>query len=384
MNAANLIAPTDLRDFLITQGWTLRSEGLADRLYVLEHKAFERRQLAFPMEADAPDYGEAVETVLTKLAELNGKSKAAMLAQAQTINDDVMRFRVFSNANDMTLPLSFAAMLIEGTQRLLKTAACTVLRPRTHHPRLSLNEALLLIEKSRFGHTEPGSFILKVACPIYAMEAQDARGLDGVETPFVRKVTLALHRGLTQLVHAIEADTLPQLIDALKNDPTPLVSSNLCEALAEMHDNGIANALDIDFDWSLLQALPEGYQDRKLIRFQRDYFSRIEAVRRELRAVERHREDNFIGTVERLDGEMGDDGRRSGDVILALLLPEGESIKVKAVLDQAAYAKADQAHMTDGMYVQVSGRLHPGRQPRALTEVTAFELIRGLHDVAAR
>ena len=63
---------------------------------------------------------------------------------------------------------------------------------------------------------------------------------------------------------------------------------------------------------------------------------------------------------------MGDDGRRSGDVILALLLPEGESIKVKAVLDQTAYAKADQAHMTDGMYVQVSGKLHPGRQPGAI------------------
>ena len=64
--SANLIAPTDLRDFLTVQGWTLRSEGLADRLYVLENKAFKRRQLAFPMEADAPDYGEAVESVLAK------------------------------------------------------------------------------------------------------------------------------------------------------------------------------------------------------------------------------------------------------------------------------------------------------------------------------
>ena len=166
------------------------------------------------------------------------------------------------------------------------------------------------------------------------------------------------------------------MIDLLKTDGKPLISSNLCEALSDMHDDGIDNALAIDFDWSRLHALPKEYKGNNSIRFQRDYFSRIEEVRRELRAVERHREDSFIGTVERLDGEMGDDGRRSGDVILALLLPEGESIKVKAVLDSDAYAKADKAHMTDGMYVQVSGRLHPGRQPRSLTDVTAFELIK--------
>lgn len=375
MSTENLVAPTDLRDFLKAKGWSLREEGLKDRLYVLENPQFTRRQLVFPMDLSAPDYVESVWLILDKLAEMLGKSKEVILSQTQAIKDDVLRVRMFSASNDASLPLSFASTLVDGTQKLLKAAACTVLKPRTHHPRLSLHEAIQLIEKSRFGHTEPGSFVLKIACPIHAMEVQGNLGLNEHEIPFVRQVTLSLQRGLVQLVNAIEADTLDRFVESLKNTAAPLVSSNLCEAVTELHDDGIDNSVDIEFDWSLLQAVP--VQDRLIrpVRIQRDYFSRIEDVRRELRSVELHREDHFIGTVERLDGEMGDDGRRSGDVILALLLPEGESVRVKTTLSPEEYAKADKAHMTDGAYIEVSGRLHPGRQPRQLTHIAKFELI---------
>ena len=46
-------------------------------------------------------------------------------------------------------------------------------------------------------------------------------------------------------------------------------------------------------------------------------------------------------------------------------------------LNAEQYAKADQAHMTEGTYVKVGGKLHPGRQPRQLSELRAFDLIQG-------
>jgi len=103
----------------------------------------------------------------------------------------------------------------------------------------------------------------------------------------------------------------------------------------------------------------------------------MEEVRRELRAIDLHHEDTFIGTLERLDGVMNDDGRRSVDVVLlALLLPdEGETVRAKTALSAEDYAKADRAHMTNGTYVQVTGRLLPGRQPRQLMSVSRFDLI---------
>jgi hypothetical protein len=375
MNADSTIAPTDLRDYLKTLGWSLLEIALRDRLYVLENAQFPRRQLVFPMDTTAPDYRESVLSVCAKFAELTGSHVNAVISKVQAVRDDVLRLRVSFDGNDSSLPLGFAGTLVQNTEKLLKAAACTALRPRTHHPRLSLSEALQLIEKARFQQTETGSFILKVACPIHALEVQGGLALDDSNPPFVRQTTLALQQSLAKLTSAIEADTLDALVDELKKSDAPIVSSNLCEAIAGMHDEAVDNSVDVSFDWSALHAVPQQSKAGR-IRIQRDYFSRIEEVRRELRAVELEADDTFIGTVERLDGTMDDDGRRSGDVMLALLLPdEGETVRAKISLNAHDYENAIAAHKTNGAYVRVVGRLRPGRQPRQLTNVTRFELL---------
>lgn len=377
MTAQKAIGATDLRDFLKHQGWVLRDEGIAHRLFVLEHPAYPRRQLVYPIEDTSADYAEAVSTVMEKLSELTGIPCKVLLAQAKAAGDDVLRFRVkFDTHDNDGLPLSFASRLVEVTERLLKSAACTVVRPRTYHPRLSLSEANQLIEKSRFGHTEAGSFVLKVACPVHAMEDQGGLGPAGDRTPFVRQVTLSLQRSLAQLVDAIETDSMDRLVGSLKASDAPLISSNFCEALTDMRDDMLDNSLDLSIDWSLLEPVPSLDSQRRILRLQRDYFPRIEEVRRALRAVVQDSEDTFIGTVEGLDGEMGPDGRRTGGVVFALLLPdEGETVRARAVLNADDYMKADQAHMTNGAYIRVTGRLRPGRQPRQITDISAFELL---------
>lgn len=375
MSTESAIAPTDLRDFLRAHNWKLVGRALADRLYILEHDSFPQRQLVFPMDLTAPDYAESVDLVLSKLSKLSGQLKASLVSQIAALKDDVLRLRISFDGDDRALPLNFASALVDSTEKLLRSAACTVLLPRIHHPRLSLSEAAQFVEMARFGQTESGSFILRISCPINSMEVQGNLKLTDYDTPFVRQVTLSLQQALSQLTAAIEADTLVKLIDELKQSPTPLVSSNLCEAISSMHDDRIDNCLDVDFGWSVLRKVVDPLFLRP-VRIQRDYFSRIEEVRRELRAVELHEEDTFIGTVERLDGEMSADGRRSGSVVLSLLLPdEGESVKARIILLANDYAKADYAHITNGAYVRVTGRLRPGRQPRQITDMTSFEIL---------
>lgn len=375
MTRAHAVDPTDLRDYLKAIGWSILESALEDRLYVLENEAFPRRQIVFPMDTTAPDYRESLDIAFFKLAEMTKQSSEVLLSRIRSLREDVLRLKVSFEGNDSTLPLGFAATLVQNTEMLLKAAACTVVRPRTHHPRLSLNEASQFVEKARFQQTESGSFVLKVACPVQALDVQGTLDLDGSNSPFVRQVTLALQQSLAKLTAAIEADRLSPLIDELKSGKTPIISSNLCEAIVAMHDEGVDNSLEVEFDWSAMLVVPRQISRRPL-RIQRDYFSRIEELRRELRATESHREDTFIGTVERLDGTIDDDGRRSGDVILALLLPdEGETVRAKMTLSADDYAKADKAHMSNGTYVQVAGRLLPGRQPRQITNISRFELI---------
>jgi len=374
MKSGASLGPTSLRDFLKASGWTVIEEALQDRLYAFRNPQFTRRNLVFPMDSDAPDYAEAVDIALAKLAEMTGLAPEKLFARVQSSGDDVVRMRIYSYGDDNALPLSFAASLVQNAAKVLKSAACTVVRPRVHHPKLSLSDANALVDNARFGHTEEGSFILRVACPIHAV--QGTLGSEDGPVPFVRRVTLSMQRALALLMSAIETDRLEGMVDELKTSPNPLLSANLCEAIAGMHDEALGNSLEVSVDWSALYPVHDSALWRP-VRIQRDYFARIEEVYQELRSVTQAAEGQFFGTVEALNGTMDEaDGRRSGEVILSLLLPEeGEVIRVKVVLSTDDYSKADRAHMTNKAVVRISGRLLPGRQPRWLTDASDFTIV---------
>lgn len=375
MIAPRRILPTDLRDFLKSSGWFGIDRGLADRLYVLENPAFPNRQLIYPMDATAPDYDESVLNVVHKIADIYGEQVSSILYSINCVREDILRIRIASNRNDSSLPLNFASAVVANTERLLKASACTVIRPRLHHPRLTLNEATQFVEKAKFGQTREGSFIIQVSCPIFAMDVQSALYFGESDQPFVRQVVLSFQSALNQLIFAIEADQMDQLVAKMRASQEPVISSNFCEALSGLQDEMSENSLDVSVKWSPMRSPPNGVNVSP-VSIQSDYFPRIEEIRRELRATELHQEDTFIGTVERLDGEMGADGRRYGSVVLALLLrDEGETVMARTILTPDEYEIADAAHMTHGAYVKVTGRLLPGRQPRQLAEMKKFELL---------
>jgi hypothetical protein len=376
MNIETLIAPTDLRNYAKAHGWTLLIEAAKDRLYVMNHPRFERRQLVFPMDTTAPDFAESIARTVDKLADMEKRTPDAVLNSVMEVGDDSIAFRVTSpRPEERYLPLAFAGAMVAGAQQMLLASACTVLKPKAHHPRLSRSEAQQFLETVRFRHTQTGSFILNVSCPVHAMEVQAPMLQGELEAPFVRRTTLAMQRALRELVTAIETDSLDTLITAIKTNDAPLISSNFCEALTRFEEASLKNSVDIGITWAASIPRPLHEPAVSTVRVQHDYFSRIEEVRRELRSTEKHLEDTFIGTVERLDGEMGDDGRRSGEVILSLLLPEGETVKARTNLSADQYFSADQAHMADSSYVKVTGKLHPGRQPRQLSDLRSFDLI---------
>jgi hypothetical protein len=376
MNFEPLIAPTDLRDYAKANGWILIPEATQDRLYVMKNPDFVHRQLVFPMNTDTPDYAGTVALMIEKIAVMERRTPEAVTRSLLEVRDDAVAFRVTSpRPEEGYLPLSFAGAMVTGAQQLLLASACTVLKPKSHHPRLSRTEAQQFLETVRFRHTQSGSFVLNVSCPVQAMDVQAPLLPEELDAPFVRRATLTLQRSLHDLVSAIETDSLEKFVASIKQSDTPLISSNFCEALTRFEDESLKNSVDIRITWAPSIPRPTGEPAISVVRVQNDYFSKIEEVRRELRSEEKQMEDTFIGTVERLDGEMGDDGHRSGEVILSLLLPEGEQVRVRTNLNVEQYAKADKAHMSEGTYVKVAGKLHPGRQPRQLSDLVVFDLI---------
>ena len=377
MNLETLIPPTDLRDYAKDQGWVLFKEAAKDRLYVMTNPSFERRQLVFPMDTTAPDYSEAVMLVVGKLAAMEGRSAQAVIKNLLEVGDDAIAFRVTTpRPDERSLPLAFAGSMVTGAQQLLLASACTVLKPQAHHPRLSRTEAQQFLETAKFRHTQPGSFVLNVSCPVQGLDVQAPLLPDEADAPFVRRTTATLRKALGELVTAIETDSLDTFVETTKNGANPVVSSNLCEALTRFDDSSLKNSVEIGITWAAAIPKPANEGRVSIIRIQHDYFPRIEEVRRELRSKEQHLEDVFPATVERLDGEMGPDGKRAGEVILRLLTADGdELVRARANLTAEQYEQADKAHMKDGAFVKVSGKLHPGRQPRQLSDIKSFELM---------
>lgn len=374
MNTQVFVAPTDLRDYAKHRGWTLVPAPLGSRIYVMANPAFPRRQLVFPMDTTAPDYGEAVQIVVEKLAEMEGQDTVAVFRSLGELGDDTISLGVSTHRlEDQSLPLAFAGSIVAGAQQMLLAAASTVLRPQTHHPRLNRSEAQQLLEAARFRHTQPGSFTLNVSCPVRALDVPSVEG-PADSLPFVRRATFTLRRAVEALVHAIETDSLDAFVEANKREVQPIVSSNLCEALTRFEDPDLKNSVELRFRWAATLPPPDLEGRESIVRLQYDYFPRIEEVRRELRPNEAHIDDRFPATVERLLGEMNADGKRSGEVGLSLLTQDGEQVRARVNLNAEQYELADKAHMTEGAYVWVQGKLHPGRQPRLLSHIQSFEL----------
>lgn len=367
------VNPIDLRDYAKALGWQMVPAALRDRLYVLNHASFTHRQLVFPMDADAPDYAEACENSVQRLAELHSKSNGQVLRELLNVRNDLLRMRIGPNSRIRTLPLSYAVSAVSAARQILLSSACSVVRPRSIHPRLTISEAQQLVDRSKFDQTEEGSFILNIACPLNAVSYQPALD-EGVSITFVRKALILAVKGMQRVVHSIERDEVDVLVQDVVEGTEVHVSANLCDALSMLRDESADCTVEVGVLWS--PDIPRPHDlGSCTIKLQDGYFEKIDDIRDAIRSREGYKEDQFVGTVERLDGSMGSDGRRSGEVVFALMLRDGETIRARANLTADQYADADRAHMNDGMYVQVAGRLHPGRQPRSLTNISSFALL---------
>jgi hypothetical protein len=368
------ITATDLRDYAKSLGWKLLPDAVKDKMFIMSNPKYDNRQLVFPLEATAPDYYDSIEIIITKLSNFEKKSVELIVSEIQEIKDDTLKFRIFDSRNEESfIPLSYAVSAINGTRELFVAAACTVLKPQIHHPRMNRSEALDLIDRSKFRHTERGSFILKVSSPINALDIQ-ANIFGDDSMPFVRQTTLTINKALNELVASVETDTVDILIDEVKNSPMPLISSNFCKALTNFQEEHQDFDLSVGFKWASAFNNPTQLYIPANIKVQKEYFTRIDEVRRELRNIETQREDVFMATVERLDGDLDNmTGVRYGEVLLNLL-QEDEIIRARTHLNPKQYSIADKAHMTAGAYVRIKGKLHPGNQPRLISEVSLFEL----------
>jgi len=350
------LRPLAVRHYAEARGWTL-IEGIQGPLLVLNHPEHDLRQLQIPTDEQDASFVDAMSHVVMRLVELEQRPPEAILEDLQSADADVLRVRVVNpDAESGQLSLMTDVMLREGARRALLASAHSVLNPVPYHPRMSRSEAEWLLAKCRAGQTEMGSYVVKIICPLHAMKED----LDLFEPkPLMRRVTTHLMMTTAALTASIERGSVDTLIDSDAERPT--LSSNLCDALARMLPE--TGKIELLTTWAADPRVrpPAKEQVPARVVIKSEYMPELERAAQRLRpTAQRDREEWFVGTVEALEGSVGTDGRRSGEVIFSLLLPDGESTRARATLDPNQYEIAMEAHAQGHSYVRLQGVLNRG------------------------
>lgn len=362
------IAPTAVRDYAKSRGWE-PVEGSRRRLSVFRHPQADLRQLIIPFDRDAA-WADALLEVVLRLAELEQCPPETVLDNLLTADADVVRFRVGGeDAAGGMLPMAEATGLIEGARRALLSSACSVVSKVAHHPRMSRSEAEEFLRVCKMGQTEFGSYVVKVVCPLTGMEEQPFLW---EEPPFAREATMVLMKGCHKMVESIERDKVAEML--AENSSSPEVTSNLCDALVQMHaarDNG---DLTIEMSWAAMPKCPPPFLPRSAA-FKPEYFRTVDEIGRQLRPQDDQEVETLLcGTVETLDGDVGDDDRRLGEVVFALLLDE-EVVRARGNLSAEDYEKAVTAHERGRSYVWFNGVLKRGVRVGRVEKITGFQTL---------
>ncbi len=374
------ISPTNVRDYVRALGWHFVSEATRDGLFVLNHPSNAFIQLVLPIDNEAPDYFDAIRNVISKIVEFEKTSSERVIENLIDVEADKLRFRLFRTGGGLdSIPMSLGASMLDGIKRVIMSAACSVQRVRPHHSRLSGTIAEQFLAACKMGHTEQGSFIWKVSCPLDAVRLNEGQGALNFDAPFARRVTETAMLGMSNLHRAIISDDVAGLVARVNasdvTDPTG-VTSNLCDGLLNLIDASMGNNLEVIPSWSPRRPLPVSERFPHSVRFLREHAARIEEIQRALTPGQEEDASSFVGTVEKLEGEMNEDGNREGYVVMSLLLAEtGETLRARVFLNHHDHAIAIRAYEQEGMYVRVSGILLPGRQPRTLSSPTGFALL---------
>lgn len=373
-NAPLDIAPMSLRDYATAHGWELLKEAVEDGLFILNNKAYAPQQLTFPTDDTDPGYAESVAIAVQRLAEIEKREVSLVAGDVRRAHEDTYRFRLYDEQDEKPgIPFGYALSAIKGSQLVILSSATTAVRPQAYHPRLGMVEAQKVLELARFNHTERGSFILNVSCPLNTLDMSGVADLFGEtrELPLVRKTSLAMLQGVRSIVNAIKEGSEQDFVDSVKKEDAPIVSANLAQALSYFQDPAGKFGLDLQVQWATSMAPPADLRESRVI-VRPDYFPRILEVEAALRPKRMVKAQEYIGTVEDLRGEMVD-GRRQGDVILKLQLhDEEEPVRAKVSLGPDHYELAWKAHHEQEAYVMVNGKLRDGNQPRVLSEVNWF------------
>lgn len=203
LNNEKFIATLDFNKYLESKGWYLKSV-LNDIVGIWRSSRYPDSEILQPIDINLMDFSRRAEVLLSVLSETQDKKINEIVDEINEISNDIIRIRVIHNDVDNgTIPFNDGVELFVKAKELLVSAARSVVKVQKgfyggKSPEIVTN----YFDSLKLSQTEIGSYILKVASPIYQ---QDEDQSDHCDVPFGRIVSSRIIHSVLKLEKAVES-----------------------------------------------------------------------------------------------------------------------------------------------------------------------------------
>ena len=332
------ISPVSLAVFVSQMGWS-KAEPYRDIADI--YQAEGKPELILPRDAQIPDYPRVVSELIRLLAKDANEKELTIYRSICVADRDVVRLAV-KDLEGEGIPLRIASKLIDGMRRLFFSAACSLSQPRPVYGSKLPANAREVLQNLRFGHTEPGSFVIQVMTsnipkPMLTLFPD----LEANEAPLTRQLTDRLHGALHSNRQALVVLNT-ESADSFSGTPEQGISANFCESLATI----VSDVPVVEFKFSWAGTRPRTPQMDKVTYTNYDK-PILEEVAKSFRKHSPLVGEKLHGFVHRLTRNPEEDAGKIGFVTLV----NGKTCRTEVQLSEFDYERAIEAHQRKSVVV---------------------------------
>jgi hypothetical protein len=334
VDALRAISPAALAAYARGEGWQ-KSDSYG--IYSDVYSADRRPEIILPRTDRLGDYATIVSKLISIFAKTADRDELVTYRDLIGADRDVIRVRSLGDSNDGSVLIDAGVKIVSQARDMLLAAACAARSPQALFRAGANREAMDYMRSVRLGQTEHGSFVVTLLAPVppQLQLPFDPAWLDFDQEPYERQVTRRLTQALDASRNAVERTMPGEGAEAFEKAVSAGVSANLCEAVAALVEQ--SNGLEINVTWAKTRPTPEIHH---AIGFSLADAEILKEAGRTFRDRHPKPDVSLFGTVHQL---KRDHEEVDGLVALKVLM-DGRLQSVRAVLDQANYSIAIQAH----------------------------------------
>lgn len=342
--------PSSVSGYLRSSGW---SPVDADDVWARWRLEVDGRELVLtvPLRGHAPDYPRRFQELVDDLRRVEQRGAEPIVRDIRSSGSDVIRLRLRGASEYGRISVEQGARAFLRTRDLLLAAACAAIEKRPIYARRKPARAVEYLQRTKFGPTEGGSFVLTIESAVPPQLTASSEDPKDEPEPFERAVCLTLAEAASAARRIVDQVSVTSSHETVEAGVSRGVSSNLCEALAGLLDDaGASQSLELGFRWAAARPAPEA--PRRVV-FEPDAAPFLSEMGRTLREGSEIRDFELLGPIHKLSSGAPEQG---GEVVVVSTLEPLPGRKVRVALAGSAYLHAARAH-ADGLWITCEGEL---------------------------